>query len=73
MLRPKRSRVKATLLIGWAVLTVLLPEWIRDHRRTVDRVIYWTALAVTSIAKGVTFALAFRHVSGRLLAERTGR
>lgn len=33
----------------------------------------WTALAVTSIAKGVTFALAFRHVSGRLLAERTGR
>ena len=33
----------------------------------------WTALAVTSIAKGVTFALAFRHVSGRLMAERTGR
>lgn len=53
VLRPKRSRVKAALLIGWAVLTVLLPEWIHDHRRTVDRVIYWTALGITTVLTAV--------------------
>ena len=53
VLRPKRSRVKAALLIGWAVLTVLLPEWIRDHRRTVDKVIYWSALGITTVLTAV--------------------
>ena len=53
VLKPKRSRIKAALLIGWAVLTVLLPEWIRDHRRTVDRVIYWSALGITTVLTAV--------------------
>ena len=53
VLRPKRSRIKSATLIGWAVLTVLLPEWIRDHRRTVDRVIYWSALGVTTVLTAV--------------------
>ena len=53
VLKPKRNRIKAALLIGWAVLTVLLPEWIRDHRRTVDKVIYWTALGITTVLTAV--------------------
>lgn len=53
VLRPKRGRVKSAVLIGWAVLTVLLPEWIRDHRRTVDRVIYWSALGITTVLTAV--------------------
>ena len=53
VLKPKRNRAKAALLIGWAVLTVLLPEWIRDHRRTVDRVIYWSALGITTVLTAV--------------------
>ena len=53
VLRPRKGRVKRALLVGWAVVSALIPEWIRDHRNTVDRGIYWSALIFTTALTAV--------------------
>ena len=53
VLRPRKSRVKRALLVGWAVVSALIPEWIREHRNTVDRGIYWSALIFTTALTAV--------------------
>ena len=53
VLRPRKGRVKRALLVGWAVVSALIPEWIREHRNTVDRGIYWSALIFTTALTAV--------------------
>ena len=53
VLRPRKGRVKRALLVGWAVVSALIPEWIREHRRAVDRGVYWTALITTTALTAV--------------------
>ena len=48
VLRPRPGRIRAALLVGWAVVSALIPEWVREHRNTVDRGVYWTALITTT-------------------------
>lgn len=54
VLRPKRGRVRTVLLVAWAVITVLIPEWIREHRHPIDRAVYWTALITTTALTAIT-------------------
>ena len=53
VLRPRKGRVRRALLVGWAVVSALIPEWIREHRNTVDRGVYWTALITTTALTAV--------------------
>ena len=53
VLRPRRGRVKAAMLVTWAVITVLIPGWIGDHRKLVDRTIYLSSLAITTVLTAI--------------------
>ena len=59
-----RTRLCSVISIGITAARIPLAAAFSSTALGLEGV--WLALAVTSIAKGITFALAFRRVSGRI-------